>query len=127
MDTPRFFRRLAKLLLCLSVAPVLVTGDARAQISFQHVVVDASGPQDIWGKSIGDLNHDGRPDLIAGGHGGGGLVWYENPTWTKRTIASSGQFSTDHEVCDVNGDGKNDVVSLRMPFIGTRLPRGANG
>jgi len=30
------------------------------------------------GKSTGDLNGDGRPDLIVGGNSGGGLVWYEN-------------------------------------------------
>jgi len=40
-------------------------------------------------------------------------VWYENPSWTRRTIAASGAFSTDHEVCDVDLDGDNDVVSLQ--------------
>ncbi|MGB5546441.1 MAG: FG-GAP-like repeat-containing protein [Polyangiales bacterium] len=58
------------------------------------------------------MNNDGLPDRIAGGQAGGGLVWYENPTWTKRTIAAGGSFSTDHEVCDMDGDGDNDVVSL---------------
>ena len=102
----------AMLLLCL-VATCLVPGaPARAQMSFRHVLVDASGPQSIWGKTVGDLNHDGLPDLIAGGQNGGGLVWYENPSWTRRTIAASGAFSTDHEVCDVDRDGDNDVVSL---------------
>jgi len=114
MIVPRFIAQLARLLLCIAAVPLLEGGPAYAQMSFQHVVVDAVGPRDIWGKSVGDLNHDGLPDLIAGGRSGGGLVWYENPSWTKRTIASGGQFSTDHEVCDVNGDGQNDVVSLQQ-------------
>jgi hypothetical protein len=95
------------LLLLATIAP-----SAGAQMSFDHVILDANGPSNVWGKSVGDLNHDGRPDLIAGGRNGGGLVWYENPSWTRRTIAAHGAFSTDHEVCDVDGDGQNDVVAI---------------
>jgi hypothetical protein len=114
--------RLVQLLLCLALTCVLPAVSARAQMSFQHVVVDASGPQAIWGKSVGDLNHDGLPDLIAGGRSGGGLVWYQNPSWTKRTIAASGAFSTDHEVCDVDLDGDNDVVSLQNTLLWYEAP-----
>jgi hypothetical protein len=80
---------------------------------FEHLIVDANGPQDPWGKTIGDLNGDGRPDIVVGGRAGGGLVWYENPGWRKHVIASTGAFSTDLEVADVDGDGRNDVVSLQ--------------
>jgi hypothetical protein len=62
-------------------------------LRFEYAVIDANGPLDIWLKSVGDLNGDGRPDLIAGGHESGGLVWYENPTWEKHVIAE-GSFST---------------------------------
>jgi hypothetical protein len=82
------------------------------KLTFEHMVIDANGPLDIWLKSVGDLNGDGRPELIAGGHGGGGLVWYENSTWTKHVIAAKGAFSTDGEVADVDGDGDHDLVIL---------------
>ena len=98
--------------ICFAASCFVGEDRAEAQLSFQQLLVDSAGPQDIWGKTVGDLNQDGLPDLIAGGQAGGGLVWYENPTWTKRTIAAGGSFSTDHEVCDVDGDGDNDVVSL---------------
>ncbi|MCC6589084.1 MAG: VCBS repeat-containing protein [Bryobacterales bacterium] len=84
--------------------------NAGREAAFQYVVIDAAGPRDPWLKSAGDLNGDGRVDLIAGGHEGGGLVWYENPSWKKHVIAAEGEFSTDGEVADVNGDGHVDMV-----------------
>ena len=82
------------------------------EIPFRHMVVDAAGPVDPWLKTVGDLNRDGRADLIAGGHARGGLVWYENPTWEKHVIALEGHFSTDAEVVDVDVDGKSDIVCI---------------
>ncbi|HTB14139.1 MAG TPA: FG-GAP repeat protein [Bryobacteraceae bacterium] len=35
-----------------------------------------------------DLNHDGKPDLIALASGMTDLVWFENPTWQRHVIAS---------------------------------------
>lgn len=35
-----------------------------------------------------DLNHDGKPDLIALASGMTDLVWFENPTWERHVIAS---------------------------------------
>src|SRR3990167_4468416 len=87
------------------------------EIPFNHVVIDNNGPADIWQKTTGDLNGDGRIDLIAGGRASGGLVWYENPDWTKRTIVSGGGSDTDAEVADVDGDGDNDIVSLTYSEI----------
>ena len=82
------------------------------QPAFRHVVVDQNGPTKIWQKVVGDLNGDGKLDLIVGGQGDGGLVWYENPTWKKRLIAPGGQHCTDGEVADVDRDGDLDLVSL---------------
>lgn len=89
-----------------------IINNAQTSTLFNHTIIDNQGPNDIWQKTVGDINGDGRIDLIAGGHADGGLVWYENPTWTKHTIASGGGFSTDAEVADVDKDGDNDVLSL---------------
>ena len=37
---------------------------------------------------VADLNHDGKPDLIALASGMPELVWYENPGWERHVIAS---------------------------------------
>jgi len=101
---------------------------------FQRIIIDNSGPADPWGKSIGDIDGDGFPDLIVGGHGAdkrslldrvftklgirkreepaGELVWYQNPTWQRHLISDEYRFCTDHEVADIDGDGRADIVSL---------------
>src|SRR5436305_147436 len=36
---------------------------------------------------VADLNHDGRPDLIALASGLHELIWYENPGWERHVLA----------------------------------------
>lgn len=96
----------AVLCLCRAAAP------AADRVRFERQVIDTEGPLDLWLKSVGDLNGDGRPDLIAGGYREGGLVWYENPSWKKRIIAGQGKFGTDGEAADVDRDGDFDVVAI---------------
>lgn len=79
---------------------------------FRHVVIDAEGPEDPWGKGVGDIDGDGLPDIVIGGHSSGELVWYRNPKWVKATIAEGEPFGTDIEIVDMNGDGRRDVVSV---------------
>lgn len=99
--------------LCSLLGGLIVGNSVNAQsIPFKHVVVDQQGPLNPWGKSVGDLNGDQRPDLIVGGSKSGGLVWYENPTWSKHGIAKDGRWSTDHECVDLDHDGDVDIVAL---------------
>lgn len=103
--------------LCVALLAGLLSACSRDDVAveqtlFLRTVVDQRGPADPWGKSVGDLNGDGRADLVVGGHERGGLVWYENPAWGKHVIRPEGEFSTDHEVGDIDNDGHNDIVSL---------------
>lgn len=108
------------LLLCLvaSGLSILQPRSARAEppavkrLAFQRQVIDEAGPIDAWLKTVGDLNGDGRPDLVAGGVRQSGLVWYQAPLWEKRIISADGAFSTDGEVVDVDRDGDNDIVAV---------------
>src|SRR5262249_13305949 len=57
-----------------------------------------------------DVNGDGKPDIVVVDQTR--VVWYENPTWKRRTIIQ-GQTMRDN-VCiaayDIDGDGKVDFA-----------------
>jgi hypothetical protein len=59
---------------------------------------------------IADINNDGKPDIVV--VDSNRVVWYENPTWKRRTIIE-GQTKPDN-VCiaayDIDGDGWLDLA-----------------
>jgi len=101
-------------LLALALAQVLgpVLGAAPAQ--FTKIVVDKTFRSE--GVAVGDVNRDGKPDIMAG------EVWYEAPDWQMHEILPPGQYDGSkgysktfaNYSCDVNRDGWIDSVITTM-------------
>ncbi|MBV7695881.1 VCBS repeat-containing protein [Streptomyces sp. TRM70350] len=77
---------------------------------FTESVID-SDPRDGYFIQAVDIDGDGRPDLVASGLTRGQVVWYQNPSWTKRTIVSlTGRKPVAVDAADLTGDGLPDLV-----------------
>jgi hypothetical protein len=76
---------------------------------FENVLVDSRMAGDC--KMAGDINGDGRVDLVVAGGKAEGLVWYKNPDWRKFLIAVPlVEFSTEGQLADINRDGLLDII-----------------
>ena len=88
--------------------------------NFEHCIIDASPPDNIWFKTTADFNSDGKVDLLIGGHNGRArdfIIWYQNPgvetgQWTKHTVyeGNGGYGFEGGAAGDLDGDGDADVV-----------------
>jgi hypothetical protein len=82
------------------------------EAGFREVIIDPDGPGDLWMKTTGDINGDGKTDIMAGGWVSGGIVAYLAPDWTKNVICDTLKVSTDAEVCDVDNNNTQDIVAI---------------
>jgi hypothetical protein len=57
-----------------------------------------------------DVNHDGKPDLIALASGMKELYWFENPTWERHVIVDNQSRMINCAAWDTDGDGIPEIV-----------------
>ncbi len=60
--------------------------------------------------AVADLNHDGKPDIIALAQGSPDLVWYENPTWERHVLISGLNHMINCAAGDPGSDGIPEIV-----------------
>ncbi|MCL4402568.1 MAG: VCBS repeat-containing protein [Acidobacteria bacterium] len=94
-----------RILASLLALPLAAAPPARFA---EHTV--ATGLRGGYQVVAADLNHDGRPDLIALASGMPDLVWYENPNWERRVIAGHLNRMINCAVISVEGDPIPEII-----------------
>jgi len=59
---------------------------------------------------VADLNHDGKPDLIAVASGMKELIWFENPGWQRHVIVGNISNPINCAAWDIDGDGIPEIA-----------------
>lgn len=99
-------------------------------LHFEHIIIDAEGPENPHIKAVGDINGDGISEAVVASSNGGPLVWYEYPNWIRHVIAPSGKWSCYAQVVDMDGDGDGDILisewygENRMEWYENPMPEG---
>lgn len=103
----------AMLVGALTAAVAPFAGQARlgtpAPARFTEHTID-TGLTEGYQVVIADLNHDGKPDIIALASGLHELRWYENPGWKKHVIVSGIDDPINAAAWDVDGDGFPEIA-----------------
>src|SRR5687768_15995458 len=100
------------LLICLLFFIVAITACTKKKPAFVETVIDDSATEHLWAKTTGDINADGKIDILVGGWQKGGLVAYLAPEWKKVVIKDSVKISTNAEICDIDKNNVPDVVAV---------------
>ncbi len=92
-------------------------------LRFTRLTIDSEGGGQVTESvAAGDIDGDGRPDVVVGGDER--LIWYRNPGWSLQQIAT-GQYGAGAMtvVRDIDGDGRMDVVTGASAGYETRWYR----
>jgi hypothetical protein len=92
------------LLLAFSIA---MRAAPPARFAEHTIATDLKGGYQVV---IADLNHDGKPDVIALASGMPELVWYENPTWERHVIVGGMSRMINCAAWDIDGDGTPEIA-----------------
>ena len=94
---------------------LVASGVAAGESSFRKIVLDKTFRSE--GVATGDVNHDGKLDVLAG------EVWYAAPKWAMQPLKKPGTYNgaKGYSKCfqnfaqDANGDGWIDSIVVTFP------------
>lgn len=77
--------------------------------SFQEHTI-ATGLTGGYQVVVADINHDGKPDLIALASGLKELIWFENPGWQRHVLIANISRPINCAAWDTDGDGIPEIA-----------------
>lgn len=92
---------------CLLSASALYAAHPPAKFRAHVLATDLKGGYQVV---IADLNHDGKPDILALASGMHDLFWFENPDWKRHVLASGLNHMINLAASDTDGDGIPEIV-----------------
>jgi hypothetical protein len=102
-----------RLLPLLACTAALISAAASAQERlprFREQVVDPNVGVG-YAVTVADINGDGKTDIVAVTENPDQVVWYENPSWKRRTVvAGQPRLPVCVQALDVDGDGKVELL-----------------
>src|SRR5262245_49108898 len=78
-----------------------------ARFAEHTIATDLAGGYQVV---VADINHDGKPDLIALASGLKELAWFENPNWQRHVLVSNISRPINCAAWDVDGDGIPEIA-----------------
>jgi len=96
-----------RLFASVFLVPGLLLAGKILDFSQQTIATDLAGGYQVVAC---DLNHDGKPDLIALASNMTDLVWFENPGWQRHVIASNLHHIINLAASDIDNDGIPEIA-----------------
>lgn len=78
-----------------------------ARFAEHTIATDLNGGYQVV---VSDINHDGKPDLIAVASGMKELIWFENPGWQRHVIVGNISNPINCAAWDIDGDGIPEIA-----------------
>jgi FG-GAP-like repeat len=82
-------------------------GAPPASFAEHTIATDLAGGYQVV---VADINHDGKPDLIALASGLKELAWFENPGWQRHVLVANLSRPINCSAWDIDGDGVPEIA-----------------